>query len=86
MQILLPSKLAKIVEQNIASGAYSSPEAVIAAALVLLNEAGLEEAEAEADNQRRWQNFQESGRAISHDVVKDWVNSLSTDSPQPCPK
>ncbi|MFM7423870.1 MAG: hypothetical protein ACKO7W_02505 [Elainella sp.] len=85
MQILLSPELARIVEQNIASGAYSSPEAVIAAALLLLNEAE-SEPEAEAENQRRWQNFQVSGRIISHDTVKIWVHSLSTDNPLPCSK
>jgi len=77
MQILLSPELAEIVEQQIASGAYSSPEAVIAAALLQFNPDALAvEAEVEAENERRWQRFKQSGHTIDHSVVKNWVTAF----------
>nr|RNJ67959.1 MAG: hypothetical protein EDM05_17820 [Leptolyngbya sp. IPPAS B-1204] len=88
MQISLSSELATIVEQQIASGAYNSPEEVITAALLQLTD-GVDpdqEEQIEAENRRRWQKFKQMGRVIPHQVVAEWVYSLGTDNPLPCPK
>lgn len=87
MEISLTPELSAIVEQQIASGAYSTPEEVIAAALVQLND-GIEEVETgvEAENERRWQRFQQTGHTIAHERVREWVDSLGSNHPLSCPK
>lgn len=88
MQISLTPELAAIVERQIASGAYSNPDEVIAAALLQFDDAiNLElEAQIDEENERRWQKFKETGDAIAHEKVREWVYSLGTDNPLPCPK
>lgn len=88
MQISLTPELAAIVERQIASGAYGNPDEVVVEALLQFDKPtnpGLE-AQIEEENDRRWQNFQETGHAISHKALREWAYSLNTDNPLPCPQ
>lgn len=33
----------------------------------------------------RWEHYQETGEAISHDAVADWLDSWGSDQEKPCP-
>lgn len=88
MQISLTPELTAIIERQLASGAYGSPDEVVAAALLqfdeLINPAL--EAQVEEENDRRWQKFQATGHAVSHEKVKEWAYSLNTDHLLPYPQ
>lgn len=88
MQISLTPELTAIIERQLASGAYGSPDEVVAAALLQFDELidPALEAQIEEENDRRWQKFQETGHAISHQKAREWAYSLNTDNPLPCPK
>jgi Arc/MetJ-type ribon-helix-helix transcriptional regulator len=82
MEISLPPELTAIIERQMASGDYHSPDEVIAAALLQLDDLDIElETEIDAENDRRWQKFQQTGQSISHATVGDWVNQLGTTNP-----
>lgn len=38
------------------------------------------------DNERRWEEYQKTGRAIAHDNVVEWLDSIGTGHELPCPK
>ncbi|MDY6781691.1 MAG: hypothetical protein SW833_03910 [Cyanobacteriota bacterium] len=38
------------------------------------------------DNERRWEEYQRTGRAIDHDKVVEWLDSIGTKCELPCPK
>lgn len=88
MQISLTPELTAIVERQIASGAYGSPDEVVAAALLQFEELmdPVLEAQIEEEDERRWQKFKETDHAISHAKVREWAYSLNTDNPLPCPQ
>jgi putative addiction module CopG family antidote len=88
MQISLTPELTAIIERQLASGGYGSPDEVVAAALLQFDERidPALEAQVEEENDRRWQKFQETGYAISHYKVREWAYSLNTDNPLPCPQ
>jgi putative addiction module CopG family antidote len=88
MQISLTPELTAIIERQLASGAYGSPDEVVAAALLQFDERidPALEAQVEEENDRRWQKFQETGHAVSHEKVREWAYSLNTDNPLPCPQ
>jgi Arc/MetJ-type ribon-helix-helix transcriptional regulator len=82
MEISLPPELTAIIERQMASGDYRSPDEVIAAALLQLDDLDIElETEIDAENDRRWQKFQQTGQSVSHATVGDWVNQLGTTNP-----
>jgi Arc/MetJ-type ribon-helix-helix transcriptional regulator len=82
MEISLPPELTAIIERRIASGDYHSPDEVIAAALLQLDDLDIDlETEIDAENERRWQKFQQTGQAVSHATVGSWVNQLDTANP-----
>jgi len=33
----------------------------------------------------RWQEYQETGETVSHDSMKEWLDSWGTDQEKPCP-
>ena len=88
MQISLTPELTAIIERQLASGAYGSPDEVIAAALLQFDELvdPALETQVEEENDRRWQKFQATGHAISHQRVREWAYSLNTAKPLSCPK
>jgi Arc/MetJ-type ribon-helix-helix transcriptional regulator len=77
VQISFLLELIAIIERQIASGDYHSPDEVIAAALLRLEDLNLD-LETDAENERRWQKFQQTGQSVSHATVGDWVNQLGT--------
>jgi Arc/MetJ-type ribon-helix-helix transcriptional regulator len=79
MQIFLLPELIAIIERQIAFGNYHSPDEVIAAALLGLEEPNLD-LETDSENERRWQKFQQTGQSVSHATVGDWVNQLGTEN------
>ena len=87
MQISLTPELTAIIERQIASGAYGSPDEVVAAALLQFDEQidPALEVQVEEENDSRWQKFQKTGRVVSHAKVREWAYSLNTDHPLPCP-
>lgn len=88
MQIFLTPELTAIIERQIASGAYGSPDEVVSAALLQFDELvdPALEAQIEEENERRWQKFKETDHAISHEKLREWAYSLNTDNPLPCPQ
>ncbi|KAM3101077.1 type II toxin-antitoxin system ParD family antitoxin [Phormidesmis sp. 146-12] len=88
MQISLTPELTAIIERQLASGAYGSPNEVVAAALLQFDELidPALEAQVDEENDRRWQKFQKTGHAVSHQNVREWAYSLSTDNPLSCPQ
>ncbi len=39
-----------------------------------------------AEDMQRWQNYQLTGHAITHQVVESWLNSWGNDDERECPK
>ena len=37
------------------------------------------------EDQQRLQNYRETGYAISHDRVAEWLDSIGTENELPCP-
>ncbi len=77
MDISLPAELTAIIEHHMATGGYHSPEEVVIAALQQLDayDDALER-EIDAENERRWQNFQQTQRSVSHAAIGAWVDQL----------
>lgn len=38
------------------------------------------------EDMERWENYQLTGKAISHDTATEWLNSLAQGKVTPCPK
>jgi predicted transcriptional regulator len=39
-----------------------------------------------AEDMLRWQNYQQSGLAVPHSSVAEWLNSWGSENELPCPK
>jgi predicted transcriptional regulator len=39
-----------------------------------------------AEDMLRWQNYQQSGQAVPHSSVAEWLNSWGSENELPCPK
>jgi len=39
-----------------------------------------------AEDMLRWQNYQQSGQAVPHSSVAEWLSSWVSDNELPCPK
>ncbi|MFB6259552.1 MAG: toxin-antitoxin system [Thiohalorhabdaceae bacterium] len=39
-----------------------------------------------AEDEARWQRFQESGQAVEQERVMEWLDALAADDRKPCPK
>jgi len=39
-----------------------------------------------AEDSQRWQNYQQSGHAVQHSSVAEWLDSWGGDNELPCPK
>lgn len=35
---------------------------------------------------KRWENYEETGKFMTHDVVSAWLDSIGTDRERPCPR
>lgn len=77
MEISLPVELTAIIERHMAGGGYNSPEEVVIAALQQLDTYDTTlEREIDVENERRWQNFQQTKHSVPHATIGAWVNQL----------